>query len=185
MRMKDWMVTNSSYSGISNSKSKNKSNILQNNNTNGTICSTNTSCNSRPGVGGSPSAMTTAEKSAATATTKSAATTKVSSMSSPSLSKSTVSSVSLSSLRASSHTAKISSSSSLSTKTATALKSKSTSRTDRTTTSNNTGIGTKNVNKWMLIGVQHSFPYLKCPVVSVLVDGVEVERGGEVVYPTL
>jgi hypothetical protein len=38
--------------------------------------------------------------------------------------------------------------------------------------------------KWTLIGIQHSFPYLKPPTVSIALDGVEVDKG-EVTYPSL
>jgi len=39
-------------------------------------------------------------------------------------------------------------------------------------------------SKWCLVGIQHSFPYLKRPTCSITLDGVEVSKG-EVAYPTL
>ena len=39
-------------------------------------------------------------------------------------------------------------------------------------------------SKWTLIGIQHSFPYLKRPTLSITVNGAEVDKG-EVSYPTL
>lgn len=38
--------------------------------------------------------------------------------------------------------------------------------------------------RWTLIGVQHSFPYLKKPTLSVNIDGIEVGKG-ELSYPTI
>lgn len=39
-------------------------------------------------------------------------------------------------------------------------------------------------HQWTLICIQHSFPYLKRPTVTVSVNGVEIEKG-ELAYPTL
>ncbi len=39
-------------------------------------------------------------------------------------------------------------------------------------------------NKWVMIGIQHSFPYLKRPTLTITIDGVEVSKG-EVSYPSL
>jgi hypothetical protein len=38
--------------------------------------------------------------------------------------------------------------------------------------------------KWTLVGIQHSFPYMRSPVVSIAINGVEVDKG-EVAYPSL
>jgi len=38
--------------------------------------------------------------------------------------------------------------------------------------------------KWTLVGIQHSFPYMRSPVVSITINGVEVDKG-EVAYPSL